>query len=276
MLHITALMDDQLSGNRALTAEHGLSLYAEFNGRRILFDCGSGPHFLQNAHRLGIDLHNLDAVVLSHSHYDHATGFRELAEKGLGSNILYTGPHFFEPKYAKIGVKFANLSAGFDRFFLQNRGIGHREVTDMTEIFPGVFLVCGFPRVFPFEQIPARFVRQTGSGFRADDFADEICMAFAVSGGLAVLVGCSHPGILNMVTHVREVLDRPIRALFGGTHLVEAAESRTEATIQYLQDMGVEVLGLSHCSGEAAQRALAGKPEIQSCHLGVGDCVFFD
>lgn len=276
MLHITALMDNQPSGHRALIAEHGLSLYAEYNGRRILFDCGSGAHFLQNAHSLGIDLKNLDAVVLSHSHYDHAAGFRDLIEQGLGSETLFTGPHFFEPKYAKNGIRYTNLSAGFDKIFLERHGIRHREIRDVAEIFPGVFLICGFPRVFPFEQIPARFVRQTGSGFRADDFADEICMAFAVSGGLAVLVGCSHPGILNMVTHVRHVLDQPIRALFGGTHLMEATESRTEATVQGLQNMGVEVLGLSHCSGEAAEQAIGSRPDIQSCHLGVGDCVFFD
>ena len=69
MLRITALMDNKPSENKALIAEHGLSLLAQYQGRRILFDCGSGANTLINAHRLGIDLKNLDAVVHSGKRY---------------------------------------------------------------------------------------------------------------------------------------------------------------------------------------------------------------
>lgn len=276
MLHITALMDNKSSEHKALIAEHGLSLYVQYNGRRILFDCGSGPNPQHNAHRLGVSLKALDAVVLSHSHYDHAAGFRDLTENHLGSGTVFTGPHFFEPKYAKNGVRYTDLSAGFDPAFLAEYGIRHQEVNGLAEIFPGVYLIGSFPRIIPFEQIPERFVRKTDLGFVPDDFGDEICMALEIDGGLAVLVGCSHPGILNMMTHVGRLLNKPIKAVFGGTHLVEADGTRIEATIRHLQDMGLEVLGLSHCSGDAADCAISSKPWIQGCHLGVGDCIFFD
>ena len=276
MLQITALMDDILSGRRGLTAEHGLSLYVRYENRRILFDCGAGANPLRNAHALGIDLSGLDAVVLSHSHYDHAAGFRNLTEQGLGSPTLYTGPCFFEPKYAQSGILYTNLSAGFDPAFLKAHGICHREVTSVEEPFPGVYLVGGFPRVYPFEQIPPRFVRQTPSGLQADDFADEICMALEIRDGLAVLVGCSHPGILNMMSHVGNVLGKPVKAVFGGTHLAEADEKRIDTTIRHLADLGLEILGLSHCSGEKAECAIGSHPTVRGCHLGAGDCVFFD
>jgi len=276
MLHITALMDNKATEHKTLIAEHGLSLYVHYNGRRILFDCGAGANPLRNAHSLGIDMKDLDAVVLSHSHYDHAAGFRDLVENDLGSGTVFTGPNFFEPKYAKNGIRYTNLSAGFDRDFLAQHGICHREVDGLEEIFPGVYLIGNFPRKIPFERIAERFVRRTGQGFIADDFGDEICIAFEIEGGLAVLVGCSHPGILNMMIHVRQVLNRPIRAVFGGTHLVEADSQRIETTVQRLQDMGLEVLGLSHCSGDAADCVISSKPQIQGCHLGVGDCIFFD
>lgn len=276
MLHITALMDNKATENKALIAEHGLALYVEHDGRRILFDCGSGINPQHNAHRLGVELKELDAVVLSHSHYDHAAGFRDLAENGLGSKELYTGPYFFEPKYAKDGVRYTDLSAGFGKEFLRENDINHHEIRGLTEIFPGVFLISGFPRVHDFEQIPKRFVRKTAEGFVTDDFGDEICMALQIKGGLAVLVGCSHPGILNMITHVSHLMQQPIRAVFGGTHLVEADGQRIENTIQSLKAMGLEILGLSHCSGDAADQAICAKPEIQGCHLGVGDCIFFD
>ena len=276
MLRITALMDNKPSENKALIAEHGLSLYVEYNGRRLLFDCGSSSNPLRNAHRLGVDLTELDAVILSHSHYDHAAGFRDLVESGLGSRELYTGPVFFEPKFAQGGVRYTDLSCGFDEAFLQAHGVRQHVVSGLEEISPGVWLISGFPRIHSFETIPARFVRRTGNGFITDDFADEVCMALEVEGGLAVLVGCSHPGILNMMTQVSQLLQKPIRAVFGGTHLVEADAQRIDTTIQQLRDMGLEILGLSHCSGDVADCAICAKPEIQGCHLGSGDCVFFD
>ena len=276
MLRITALMDNKPTENKALIAEHGLSLYVEHNGRRILFDCGSGPNPQHNAHRLGIGLKELDAVVISHSHYDHAAGFRDLTENGLGAPDLYTGPNFIEPKYAREGVRYTDLSAGFGPDFLEEHKIHHHEIRGHQEILPGVHLISGFPRIHDFEQIPQRFVRKTPEGFVIDDFGDEVCMALEVEGGIAVLVGCSHPGILNMMTQVHNVLGKPIRAVFGGTHLVEADGQRIDRTIHQLCGRGMEILGLSHCSGDAADCAIHNCTEIQGCHLGTGDSIFFD
>lgn len=276
MLCITALMDNKPSEHKALIAEHGLSLFVEYNDHRILFDCGSGANPQYNAHRLGVDLTDLDAVILSHSHYDHAAGLRDLAEKGLGSRELYTGPNFFEPKFARNGVRFTNLACGFDRDFLKAHQINHHEVCGLQEIYPGAWLISGFPRIHDFETIPARFVRKAAEGFVADDFGDEVCMALEIQGGLAVLVGCSHPGILNMMTQVSTLLGKPIRAVFGGTHLVEADGQRIDTTVSRLQEMGLEILGLSHCSGDAADCAICARADIQGCHLGTGDCIFFD
>lgn len=276
MVRITALMDDKPSSNKALIAEHGLSLYVEHNGQRILFDCGAGPNLQRNAYRLGIDLKDLDAVVISHSHYDHASGFRDLADNGLGSGALYTGPNFFEPKYARSGAKLTDLSAGFGPDFLARKGIRHHAVEGLEQIFPGIWLVSGFPRTHEFEQIPKRFVRRTAQGFREDDFSDEVCMVLQIDGGLAVLVGCSHPGILNMMTQVRKLLGQPIRAVYGGTHLVEADSERIDTTLRLLRQMGLETLGLSHCSGDAAECALQAFPDITGCHLCPGDTIFYN
>lgn len=273
MVRITALMDNVRSENKALVAEHGLSLLLEWPGRRILFDCGASASVLANARRLGRPLGHLDAVVLSHSHYDHAAGYRDLVEAGLGSRLLCTGPHFFEPKFAQNGPRYTDLSAGFDEAFLAGHGIEHRTADPQLEIAPGVHLIGGFARTHAFETIPPRFVRQTGAGFVPDDFADEICLALDLGDKLAVLVGCSHPGILNMIGQVHKVLQKPVWAVFGGTHLAEAGPERIEATVAGLRDMGLELLGLSHCSGEAAECAVRAAGAA-GCHLAVGDSLF--
>lgn len=273
MVRITALMDNHRSENKALVAEHGLSLLLEWPGRRILFDCGASASVLQNARRLGRPLGGLDAVVLSHSHYDHAAGCRDLLEAGLGSSLLYTGEHFFEPKFAQNGDKYTDLSAGFGPEFLAGQGVSHKTVKNLAEIAPGVFLIGGFPRLHPFETIPERFVRLTENGFVPDDFSDEICLALDLGDKLAVLVGCSHPGILNMIGRVHEALQKPVWAVFGGTHLAEADPARINATVAGLRGMGLELLGLSHCSGEAAECAIR-DAGASGCHLAVGDSLF--
>lgn len=274
MVRVTALMDNLKSEQKMLINEHGLSYLLEGPGWRLLFDCGASAHPWQNARTLGRDVAHLDAVVLSHSHYDHSGGYRFLIESGLGSPVLYTAPHFFEPKFAFDGLRYTDLSAGFDRSFLEAHGITHRVVESVEEIFPGVYLISGFPRIYPFETIAPRFVRQTEQGFIPDDFADEQCLALELDGALHVFVGCSHPGILNMIRQVHKVLGKPVTAVYGGTHLVEADEARIHRTVAELSDMGLHILGLSHCSGDTAQATAREHTGVHSCHLACGDCLF--
>ena len=274
MLQITALMDNRLTGRKDLLCEHGLSMLASGHGKRILFDCGSSEKMLYNAKKLGVDLGKLDAVVLSHAHYDHAGGFRYLAERYPVARV-FTGPGFFEEKYAVGDNCFKNLSAGFDRAFLAEQGIGHAVVQGAEAICPGVWAVSGFPRREPAETIPKRFVHLTEAGLVPDDFRDELCLALETGEGIVLLVGCAHPGILNMARHVAAVLGKPIRAVLGGTHLSEADPARVQRTVEGLLQMGVTLLGLSHCSGETAEALIREREEITACHLGPGDCVFF-
>lgn len=271
MIKITALIEDRPPENPAFLAEHGLSYYIQYNGLSLLFDCGQTEKFLYNAAACGIELSGLDAVVLSHSHYDHAGGFPALADNGIGNAVLYTGAHFFDAKYALKEGHCADLSCGFDREFLNGKKICHREVSDIQQIFPGVWLVSGFPRVYPFETVPERFLLKTEAGFFHDDFRDEVCIVLETGDALAVLVGCSHPGILNMLTHIQKELGKPVWAVFGGTHLVEADNPRIQSTIAHLEKLGIKILGLNHCTGQAAEDAIQLWGNFQVYHLCSGD-----
>lgn len=274
MLRIMALMDNKLTGRKDLMCEHGLSLLVSSGGKSLLFDCGSGEKTLYNARKLGVELGKLDAVVLSHAHYDHAGGFRFLAERYPVARV-FTGPGFFEEKYAVSDNCYKNLSAGFDQAFLAERGISHTFVEGVVEILPGVYGISGFPRVEPMETIPERFLRLTKAGLIPDDFRDELCLALETGSGIVLLVGCAHPGIINMVRHVGARLGKPVRAVLGGTHLSEADPARIGHTVDALEKMGVTLLGLSHCSGDSAESLIRQREGITACHLGPGDCVFF-
>lgn len=274
MMVLRTLLENNLSQNRALIAEHGLSFMVETENVKILFDCSAGSAARKNAKKMNVSLKDADYVVLSHSHYDHAGGYPDMADHGVLAPLI-TGPKFFEEKYAREGEKYVYLGCGFGPSFLTKKGVTHRVCEGCETLSEGCYVVGGFKRVHDFEKAPARFVRQTEDGMIADDFPDEVCLVLEREKGLVMIVGCSHPGILNMIESVRERFGKPVYAVFGGSHLVEADEGRLAETMRLLKDMGITRAGFNHCTGDAAQNRLSQCGDgVAYSHLKAGDCIF--
>lgn len=271
---LRTLLENNLSQNRALIAEHGLSFMVETENVKILFDCSAGSAARKNAKKMNVSLKDADYVVLSHSHYDHAGGYPDMADHGVLAPLI-TGPKFFEEKYAREGEKYVYLGCGFGPSFLTKKGVTHRVCEGCETLSEGCYVVGGFKRIHDFEKAPARFVRQTEDGMIADDFPDEVCLVLEREKGLVMIVGCSHPGILNMIESVRERFGKPVYAVFGGSHLVEADEGRLAETMRLLKDMGIARAGFNHCTGDAAQNRLSQCGDgVAYSHLKAGDCIF--
>ncbi|MDE5719103.1 MAG: MBL fold metallo-hydrolase [Lachnospiraceae bacterium] len=274
MVILRTLLENNLSRNRALTAEHGLSFLVETGGKKLLFDCGAGKTARKNAEKMHVALKDVDYVILSHSHYDHAGGYPDMASHGICAPLV-TGPQFFEEKYARDGEKYTYLGCGFGTEFLEKKKIRRLICEGTLTLFAGCHVVGGFGRKYAFEKPPARFVRQTAAGMVEDDFPDEVCLVIEDPKGLIVIAGCSHPGILNMIESVRERFGQTVYAVFGGSHLVEADEPRLAETMKMLGDMGIGMAGFNHCTGDMAQERLrTGESGTVYTHLKTGDCIF--
>lgn len=274
MVIIRTLLENDLSRNRALIAEHGLSFLVETGDKRILFDCSAGKAARKNAEKMHVSLKDVDYVVLSHSHYDHAGGYPDMVSHGVRAPLV-TGPQFFEEKYARDGDKYVYLGCGFGPELLEKKKIERLVCEGTLPLFEGCYVVGSFERKYAFEKPPARFVRQTAAGMAEDAFPDEVCLVIEDPKGLIVIAGCSHPGILNMIDTVRNRFDRPVYAVFGGSHLVEADESRLHDTLDILEKMGIGMAGFNHCTGDAAQeRMRAGGGATVYTHLKTGECIF--
>lgn len=255
-LQITTLVENSQGEHLALKNEHGIAFYIEKNEHRILFDTGQSDAFIRNAAELKKDMSRIDSVVLSHGHYDHSGGFRSLVEL-TDTFHLYTGSGFFQEKFGYHNHAYEYLGNNFDRDFLEERSIAHTAVSDdLTEIAPGVYIITNFARIHPEEVINERFVVMKEGKFYKDDFSDEVLIAIDTSEGLVVLLGCSHPGMRNMLDSVKERLGKPLYAVLGGTHLVESKGVSYEKSLRYLHDEGIKIVGVSHCTGSDAMSYL--------------------
>ena len=253
---ITTLVENTLGEHLALKNEHGISFYIEKDSHKILFDTGQSGAFMYNAEQLKIELSNLEYVVLSHGHYDHSGGLVNLADKYRQYEVVM-GTGFFNEKYGFTGNSYEYLGNRFEESFLKEQGISYRFVKEeLTEIVPGVFVITNFPRIHQDEVISPRFKIMKDGEFKQDLFNDEVLIAIDTPRGIVVLLGCSHPGVRNMLDHVKNLLKKPVYAVIGGTHLVEASGESMEKAVKYLSKEDMGIIGVSHCTGKTAMSKL--------------------
>ncbi len=241
MTTITALIENTVSRG-GLAAEHGLSLLVETDGQRILFDTGQGPNFYANAKNLGHDLSRVDAVVLSHGHYDHAGGLETFCRANSRAPI-YAKPDLFRPKYHGAG-RFIGVPDRPDLF-----GSRIRFVNGTTEIAPDFFLVPDIPLKYPHDAHLDGFTVRDGDAGRPDDFSDELFAAVVADGNLSVISGCSHRGITNILAAARARFTEPLDLVLGGFHLGGDTDAKALQTLNKLKSFRPRRIGVCHCTG---------------------------
>lgn len=264
MIRIRTLIENS-NGPDGTAAEHGLSFFIERDGTPLLFDTGESGAFMDNARVLGVDLLKASSLVVSHGHYDHGGGVRPLYEQGGFRGPFWTGPGFFDKKWSldPEGPRYTGVD--YDEPFFDSLAAAHETVgaaaggTAVREVIPGVFAVNGFPRIHSVETPISRFVVDRGGRRVEDDFSDEVCLALPTAEGLVVVLGCAHPGLMNMVDAILAVFGKPLRAVLGGSHLVSADEGRIGATLEFLKESGCALAALGHCTGEAGIGSLAAR-----------------
>ena len=257
-MKFVVLMENTAPEASCLAAEHGLSLYIELNGRRLLLDAGASGQFADNAAALGIDLSAIDLAVLSHGHYDHADGLRRFFSENQRAKV-YAQP--------TAGGAYFSTSQGEPRFVGVHREIweGHRErfVTPegLYPLLEGAWLVPETVHGGPFASRETSLLRKVGEDqFVPDDFSHEHSLVLEGAQGLVVFNSCSHGGIVNIVDGVREQLGKPVYAVVGGLHMhsrtapsgMNCAPEYVSAVADALIQRGVAHVYTGHCTGQAA------------------------
>lgn len=253
---VTVLADNCVQGF-GLLAEHGLAFWVETRGWRLLFDTGQGLVLSHNAGKLGVPLEQVDAIVLSHGHYDHSGGLNSVLRHAPNVKI-YAHPDAVLPKYARRdnGTSWDVGMPPPTEDTLRERGDAVTWTKQPTEMFDGVFVTGEIPRRTDYEDTGGPFFRD-GNCQRADALLDDQAMFFESRLGTVVLLGCGHAGVINTLRFVQELTGaKPIHTVIGGMHLVKATRDRMDRTIGSLRQLNVQRLGPTHCTGAAATAEL--------------------
>jgi 7,8-dihydropterin-6-yl-methyl-4-(beta-D-ribofuranosyl)aminobenzene 5'-phosphate synthase len=252
-----------------LRAEHGfaalVSVRRGTTTTTVLFDTGLSPDaMITNADRLGVDLSGIQAVVLSHGHFDHAGGLAGLAaRRGARSLPMVVHPLIWTRRRLAVPGGSPFEMPTMSKRALSGEGFTVLERRQPSLLANGCVLITGeVDRTTEFEHgMPAPHQAWTGSSWQHDPLVldDQALVVHLRDRGLVVLTGCGHAGAVNIVRHAQRLTGVPgLYALLGGLHLSGTAfEPVIGPTVSALTDLAPALVVPGHCTGWRAQHALA-------------------
>ncbi|MEQ1647081.1 MAG: MBL fold metallo-hydrolase [Hyphomicrobiaceae bacterium] len=265
-----------MAGDCLCCAAHGLScVVTTWRGETkhsLLFDAGPDPAvFERNATRLSLDLGAVEAMVLSHGHWDHGGGMiralEMIKQQGGGRPVTYYAhPEMFNRRSGKLpDGSFREMADVPKPEELKARGADVVVTRDAQAALDGHVYVSGeIPRLTAYETgLPGQHRRTAdGTGWEPDELlTDERFIAINVKGkGLIVLTACSHAGVINVLTEARAKFPNvPLYAVMGGLHLSGTNERVIPQTVEALGGFGLTHIVAGHCTGWRAQVAIANR-----------------
>jgi len=263
-LKVTTILDNIVQ-SAGPVAHWGFSTLIEYESRgrrrRVLLDTGSDREcILRNLKTLKVDIRGIDAVVLSHGHWDHTSATVDVV-RASGDVRVYAHPSAFQPvlrvdekgKRRRISVPdgqgVAEIEAAGGKLMMSKIPV---------EVAPGVWATGEVPRASfetVMELVKERLVRE---GSEAPDTIPDDQSLFLIEKdvGLIVITGCAHSGPLNILGYVESLTGERVRAFIGGTHLTGRKPEYTKATIEGLKKHDIRILSPCHCTGFRAMAEL--------------------
>lgn len=254
MLKIISLIENTCE-NEELKCEHGLSLYIEKGDKKYLLDTGATGDFIDNANTLGIDLKDLDAVFMSHNHYDHIGGLEKLLS--LNTKVkVYINSEAKNKFYAKVGIikKYIGEREGLfedykDRFIWIDKPLKiHEDFYMMSNEVKDKEFFCKDKRLSKLED--GKLVQ--------DDFRHEMFLVIVEKDEIVIVSSCSHSGVVNITATVKNNFpNKAIKYFIGGFHMkgitgpysINCSEGYIDSVIEKMEEFQVERIYTCHCTG---------------------------
>ena len=231
-----AVVYDNYAAKEGLQTAHGFACVVRENHRTVLFDTGgSGQILLENMERLGIALREIEAVVLSHMHWDHIGGL---------DAVLAANPE------VTVYVPIA-FSSSF-----------HRDVTKRARSVVETKMAQPVTnRVWTTDVLEGLLAEQA--------------LYVETAEGIVVVTGCAHPGVVELTRSAQRASGLPVHTVLGGFHMARMDRTEIGRVIEGLKELRVQHVGPSHCSGDAAKDAMAEAFGRGYLDIGVGTRLSF-
>jgi len=271
-MNVTCVIDNAVQRSSRFWGEHGLVFLIETDAGRVLFDTGqSGTVLLHNLDLLGVDPATMDALAISHAHYDHTGGLYALLERVRPGISLYANPDLFRERFSRRKGEPRGIGLSLTREELAAR-LALRLNAAPQEIVPGVWTTGEITSRPEPEGSSDRHLVREGDTFVADPYRDDMALVLEMGDRLVLLCGCCHAGLLNTLAHVQRIFERPIVAIAGGLHLASASADYLRNVGDVLVEMeSVQRVYPNHCTGETAFIALTltlGPSVVHPCPAG--------
>lgn len=270
---------------QAFLAEHGFScLIKTIDGSEehaMLMDVGiSGTCLLHNAQLLKIDLSKVEALILSHGHFDHCWALREILPKvPKGIPLVFHPDAFLSRRFNLPALKIQVSMPPPDENMLREAGGEIRKIREDSILASGRVLVLGeIDRITEFEKGMPGMEAQIKGQWVKDPFPDDRGVALKVKNkGLVVIGGCSHAGIINTVKYAQKATGTPkVHAVLGGFHLTgPMMEPVIGPTIGEMKKIGPDYIVPTHCTGWKAINQFAKEMPEQFILNTVGTTYIF-
>jgi len=261
-LKITVLAEDSVLYESPYLGQHGISFLLEGrrgeNTRRILVDVGQNSSaLLSNMRMMNVSMPVIDAIVITHCHYDHTQGIvamlREMGKREvpvIAHSDIFRMHFVIQPYLRHVGIMQSDSKEEIEkaggRLFLGKAPL---------EIMPGIMTTGEVRRQTDFEEVGIELKTIENGRVGDDQMLDDISVIANIRGkGLVIVTGCGHSGIVNIVRQAMELAGcDQIEGVVGGLHLVDAPDARRRRTVEELSKLNAKWICAGHCTGFKAQ-----------------------
>ena len=215
---------------------------------------------MHNLGLLGVHPSTIDAIVISHGHYDHTGGLVPLLEQAAKTMPVYAHPNIFAPRYSVAGGSQRYIGIPWTKEQLTSLGAKWRLSREPVQVIPGLVFGGEIPRLTAYETGDPNLVgalagadKNCGCGATTQDpLPDDSALFYSTPSGLVVIGGCTHAGLVNTVRHGLNIMQSPrLAGWIGGTHLGPASAGQKSATIEELTRLNPDFVAANHCTGFA-------------------------
>jgi len=263
-MKVVILIDNNPDPNGEYLTEHGICIYFEADGIKWLFDVGASPNFGINARKIGIDIKEVDYLILSHAHRDHTGGLEYFLQKNKRARVIMAP------------LSSGQLFVSYRKEIHHDITINHKVIADFADRFifagsdlnlsPNVTVIRNIPKLDPLPKANSLLFQTNGEVEREDDFRHEVALAVKTTAGIVLFSGCSHHGILNILRAASQTfMQEKIIATIGGTHLLDNDWYSQFETTEEVTEMANTIslkypemkLITGHCTGNQAKQLFA-------------------